>query len=943
MTEPQPQTLNLDRDVPLAELPVMMLDGAKAVGLGADHAPRDALGRLAREPHLVCHASFLINRLGLAARASTQAVKAASEVEHFDLAELFAFVHPARFTLPTPSGLVRALGLEAVSGAELLPAVARDLLGALGRADYPNGRETAAIATHLMSARWPWARLVLRALREAGVEIDASLGVTGLNVWDRLEDWEERGPRPPPSSHEVSADEAVERLDILLGGGSEDRPAQRAYCGEASAIYAAKDTPGDNTVVLAEAGTGLGKTLGYLAPASIWSDRNAGTVWISTYTKNLQRQLEQESARAYPEPAERARKVVVRKGRENYLCLLNLQDWNARTAPSRGRGTVFAALVARWARATKDGDMVGGDFPAWLMPLFAPSAGAGRGQPVSPLSLGLTDRRGECIYSACPHYRKCFIERVQRKARQADLVIANHALVMAHSAMGATFDALDLKSGYDRPQRLVFDEGHHVFDAADSAFAVHLSGVEMAELRRWLRGPESRNRRGRGLMERLGNLIEDDEVSEEFLADALERCSALPAPGWMQRLQGGGARGAGEEFLSLVHAQVEARTENRGGYAAEAECRPAGDELVAAAERLFEDLGRIADPLRRLAERLNTRLDDDADELDSAERARIEALVRGLTRRAAMLLPGWQHMLAGLGRDANPDFAEWFSIETAYGNAMDVGMHRHWVDPTRPFAEAVLETTDGVLITSATLKDRPPDVPDDWRNAEMRTGAAHLAAPAVRHAHASPFDYAKNARLIVVNDINREAPEQIAAAYRELFLAAGGGALGLFTAIARLRAAYAKLIEPLSAEGLPLYAQHVDPIDVGTLVDLFRADKNACLLGTDAVRDGVDVPGESLRLIVLDRVPWPQPNTLERARRAAFGGNAYQDMIVRLRLRQAFGRLIRTAQDRGAFVLLDSRLATRFTTAFPDTLEVQRIGLVDAIDQVREFLANSSC
>jgi ATP-dependent DNA helicase DinG len=257
-------------------------------------------------------------------------------------------------------------------------------------------------------------------------------------------------------------------------------------------------------------------------------------------------------------------------------------------------------------------------------------------------------------------------------------------------------------------------------------------------------------------------------------------------------------------------------------------------------------------------------------------------------------------------------------------------MHRHWVDPTKPFAESVLETTDGVLITSATLKDRPPNVPDDWRNAEMRTGAAHLAVPAVRHSHQSPFDYGQNARLIVVNDLNREAPEQIAAAYRELFLASGGGALGLFTAIARLRRTYSNLVEPLSAQGLSLYAQHVDPIDVGTLVDLFRAETNACLLGTDAVRDGVDVPGDSLRLIVLDRVPWPQPSVLERARRAAFGGSQYQDMIVRLRLRQAFG-------------ILDSRLATRFTTAVPEDVEVQRIGLVDAIDQVGTFLANSPC
>ncbi|MEE4235440.1 MAG: helicase C-terminal domain-containing protein, partial [Anderseniella sp.] len=167
----------------------------------------------------------------------------------------------------------------------------------------------------------------------------------------------------------------------------------------------------------------------------------------------------------------------------------------------------------------------------------------------------------------------------------------------------------------------------------------------------------------------------------------------------------------------------------------------------------------------------------------------------------------------------------------------------------------------------------------------------------------------------------------------------GGGALGLFTAISRLRQVHRRLVRPMAEAGLPLYAQHADPIDTGTLVDMFRAEANACLLGTDAVRDGVDVPGDSLRLIVMDRVPWGQPTILERARRQAFGGAQWQDMQVRLRLRQAFGRLIRSANDRGCFVMLDGRLASRFATAFPPGLPIERVGLVDAIDIVRGFLA----
>jgi ATP-dependent DNA helicase DinG len=929
---------------PLAAVACVVADGTDALRNAAGSTTRltaaQALDHLAGEPHLLCHRSFTIGRLALGAIAGAHQARVAAGPAHLDAAELYAFVCPAQAGLPTPRGLARALGLHAHGDApDLLRAVAQRLIDTLRGRGTAQARELRQIANHLRSAQWAWAPLVLEAL--GGSTADAALAATGLNVWDRLIEWEDPGPRPRPGAKPVAEDDAAALLARMLGGGAEDRAAQRDYCRKVSHIFAPKETPGENAIVLAEAGTGLGKTLGYLAPSALWAQQNGGTVWISTYTKNLQRQLEQETHRLHPDAATRAAKVVVRKGRENYLCLLNLQEWMGREANASPRGALFAALVARWARATRDGDMVGGDFPAWLVPLFAGEAAARRRQ-VTPMSLGLTDRRGECIYSACPHYRKCFIEKVQRQARHADIVIANHALVMAQAALGDAFEDMDLPAAPEAAPRIVFDEGHHVFDAADNAYSGHLTGLEMTELRRWVRGPETRGRRGRGLMERLGGLLDGDEAAEELLQAALGACRELPSTGWMQRVHGANPVNSGERFLHTAREHILARTENRSSYALEAECRPLTAAIAPTAGALHDALGRLARPLRGLAERLHARLDDDASELDSAERARIEALVRGLMRRAALVLPAWQGMLEALEAQPDPEFAEWFGLESAWGQEIDVGLHRHWIDPTKPFARSVLETTDGVLITSATLKDRPKDVPDDWQNAEMRTGVAHLALPAERHTYASPFDYGTCARLVVVTDVNREDADQVAAAYRELFLASRGGALGLFTAITRLRAVQERLIGPLGAAGLPLYAQHVDPIDIGTLVDLFRDEADACLLGTDAVRDGVDVPGRSLRLIVMDRVPWAQPTVLERARRAVFGGNAYQDMIVRLRLRQAFGRLIRSDRDRGVFVVLDARLASRFATAFPEALGIERMGLVDAIDVVREFLDNSA-
>jgi ATP-dependent DNA helicase DinG len=182
----------------------------------------------------------------------------------------------------------------------------------------------------------------------------------------------------------------------------------------------------------------------------------------------------------------------------------------------------------------------------------------------------------------------------------------------------------------------------------------------------------------------------------------------------------------------------------------------------------------------------------------------------------------------------------------------------------------------------------------------------------------------------------------LAGAYGRLIEASQGGALGLFTAIRRLRAVHGRIADRLARSGLPLYAQHVDPIDTGTLVDIFRDDPRASLLGTDALRDGVDVPGHSLRLVVLEQVPWPKPSILHRARRLAGGGSAYDDAIIRARLAQAFGRLIRSRDDHGHFVVLSAAFPSRLLSAFPQGTPVRRVTLDEALQRVATSAFGSS-
>ena len=323
------------------------------------------------------------------------------------------------------------------------------------------------------------------------------------------------------------------------------------------------------------------------------------------------------------------------------------------------------------------------------------------------------------------------------------------------------------------------------------------------------------------------------------------------------------------------------------------------------------------------------KLDADAETLETSARIRIEALIRTLERRGLMDVIAWRDMLKALRSETPPEFIDWLSIDRVDGHDFDVGLHRHWLDPTLPFARAIADQAHGIAVTSATLLDGSGEMDADWAAAERRVGALHMGAQLARSSQASPFDYAKNTLVLVIIDVRKDDMAQVAAAFRELFMAAGGGALGIFTSIARLKDVHSKISSPLEHAGLPLYAQHVDDMDAGTLVDIFRAEENACLLGTDA-----------LRMVVCDRVPWPRPDILHKGRRTFFGKRVYDDVVTRLRLKQAFGRLIRRETDRGVFVLLDPMMPSRLRGAFPLDARYERLGMADAVREIRVFLGS---
>jgi len=878
---------------------------------------------------LTCHAPWTASKLGL---------------EHFpvfDVLELYAFCRPAQFVTPTLTGLSASMGLTPPDDPEDVPLQALEisslLLTELRTKSQIEQKQCASIAS-AMAGRgggWAWSAFILNAL---GMPLTPPAPVNpkhDMDFFDELPEWAEEAPPPPNKYETISGEETRDHLSILLnrrehaGRKAEMRAQQANYATRIADSFVPKTEDASPNVLIAQAGTGIGKTYGYLTPAQLWSEKNEGRITVSTYTKNLQRQIEQDLDILYPDTAERKRKAVTQKGRENYLCLLNLEELITTSAMAQNPRTVIAAgLMARWAFTTSDGDLTGNSFPGWLSNLLGLQN-----------TLGLADRRGECIYAACDHYHRCFIEGMNRKARRARIIINNHALTMIRAAT----EASDATTPF-----IIFDEAHHLFHAADSAYGANLTGLDTADLRRWLVGPEDERRkgqpnsRGRGLRKRLEGLIAEDSPAFYDIGKIIVAAKeVLPAPGWRKRVFTHDPFGGMEFFLSAVAAHVSQRaTDARSPYSIECDIAPVTETLIEKAQVLRAGLKKLQAPLQDLAENLRAILEDKAKDIDKDTMVRLDNLSASIERRSTLMVAAWVRMLETLiNKNRDKDKIDWFEITRIEGRNYDCGLYRRYKNPMEPFGNSIRHTTHGIVMTSATLRAQKGEAETDWREAEQSLGISHLTdLSAAKIDLPSPFHYAQQSKVLIITDIDKNNGMAIANAYKAIFEASGGGGLGLFTSIQRLKQTYNSIHEALERQSIPLYAQHMNDIDIGTLTDMFRDDEHACLLGTDAVRDGIDVAGRSLRCIVFDRVPWPRPTILHRERRKIFGGRAYDENLTRLKLKQAYGRLIRSENDKGVFVMLDGSTPTRLLDAFPEGVVIERIKLKDALKNIRAFV-----
>lgn len=726
----------------------------------------------------------------------------------------------------------------------------------------------------------------------------------------------------PPADAAQAIDPAA--VAAILGPGGpvatafaqyEHRPQQMELARQVAAAF------NDGHHLLMEAGTGTGKSLAYLVPALLWARANDGRVVVSTHTITLQEQLWEKDIPFLLQALGWDVPVALAKGRNNYVCL---RKWQEQVTGADFGTTVeerqFLIRTLPWLAETVTGDR--GELGV---------AGAAEEFWRKIQSEGET-----CLGPRCPWYnRHCFAFRARQQAKDAAIIVANHALVCA-----------DLKAGggiLPRYRHLILDEAHHL-----EAVATEHLGTEVAQrellgtLLGLFRG--FRAEAGPGLLpqlkKRLGRPLPARPPAGQPHEDLVDKLIDLV-------LQ---AREQGDRLFAAVAAVVE----GLGGSEAESG-RTLRLTPAVRAGGLWEEVERrrcqAGAALRRLAEGL-AHLAEALEDLPGPGVKDREGTVAELAKQAGALHQAAADLDAILGGD-EAGMVYWAEVAGgAAGREPRVRLRAAPIHVGGLLREQLFDKLRAVVMTSATLA-----VQGSFDHFRQRLGLADLGPERLRSgAVPSPFRYQEQALVLIPADApnpkqsERDYTRAVQEFLAEFLVAVGGRTLVLFTSHRQLRQVHQELKPDLENQGLLLLAQGVDG-SRGRLVEEFKTGERAVLFGSNSFWEGVDIPGAVLSCVVMVRLPFTPPGDpvqearledLERRGLSPFFHLSLPQAVIRFK--QGFGRLIRTGTDRGVVVIFDNRVdpsQTRYGQRFLQSLPRPRVVAAPRAQVVRlasEFL-----
>jgi len=695
-----------------------------------------------------------------------------------------------------------------------------------------------------------------------------------------------QGDESAPSESVSSAPLDPEEIRAMFGEGGpfhQSMPEYELRPQQAEMAEAVVDAFNEARFLVVEAGTGTGKSMAYLIPSVLWTLRNGGRVIVSTNTKNLQEQLFFKDLPELNEVVDRPFQYTLLKGRGNYLCLNRwhsvLRQIDTYLTPEERAAALPLVL---WAEETATGDI-------------SENAGfrASGGLWNKVCSDGVY-----CRGQACPYYAKCFAMRVRRAALKSQIVVVNHSLLFSDLATeGAVLGEYE---------HLIFDEAHNIEKVAAQYLGLDLTLWRIRDLVNRL---YARDQAETGLLVTLrGSLASsklDDATASPFdaLIDRL-----------VEEVRGLWADAFG--FFEHLTAEMRIRVDDGAGYVQKLRFRredqifaPCADSL----EALEEGLARVRGDLTQLTEwmgDLRAGMFEMQDELASD----LEGCRTDLQRL--------EDDLAFLTLAEDEGYVYWLELPAREGSA-DTRFYAAPLDVSLHLSDQLFDRLSTCVFTSATVA-----INGKFRYFLDRLGLQDTVGDRLRTlCVGSPFEYDRQALVCVPRFLPSPKAPSFRGAVRDLIHAlteqVRRGTLVLFTSYRMLNRSYGELKDILESEGILLLGQGLDG-SRSNITAQFREDRGSVLFGTDSFWEGVDVPGEALEMLVIVKLPFAVPTEpfveAQMERLEKLGKNPFLYYSVpeaAIRFRQGFGRLIRNRADRGAVVILDTRvLTTRYGEVF---------------------------
>jgi ATP-dependent DNA helicase DinG len=692
---------------------------------------------------------------------------------------------------------------------------------------------------------------------------------------------------PPRPRQRVALD--AEDLDRVLapGGalaerypGYEDRPGQRAM------LAKVVDRFNQGGIAIVEAGTGTGKSLAYLLPAVGWARGNEERTVVSTNTINLQEQLAGKDLPLVQELIGEVKWALV-KGRGNYVSIRRalLATESQASLFEEDRSSELNAIL-EWIETTEDGSL--SDLS------FAPSEDTWE---------EVRSDADICLRARCPHFQECFYQRSRRRAAAAEVLVVNHHLLFTDLAVRRATENYTQSAVLPAYRRVILDEAHNVEDAATSHLGVQIT-------RRGLYRALSRlDRRGRGIL----TAIHEAVAGEENGGELRERVENRVRPALSR------ARGEVEGLVEHLEPWVPPG-EGPVRLGPEGAGEPAEQDTVR--ERLRGSVSALG-ALEREVSELRARL-----ELSEALSETLEGRIldlRAVERRLAAAVHGLRLVLAP-GEEASA-FVRWLESR-GRGKRTNLVLAAAPIELGTLLRDSLFTRAETTVLTSATLTTR--------QSFDFLRSRLGIAADVLAEVEAevevnegivqSPFDFSEQALLAIPTDLPSASPGAegvphgldgaTAGVLTDFAAITDGGLFALFTSYGALRRVAGALRE-MGVDGQwPLFVQGEG--DRHRLLDHFVASGRGILLGTSSFWEGVDVPGDPLRGLLIQKLPFRVPTepitaarmeALERQGLDPFG--SFMLPHAALRLKQGFGRLIRSKTDRGAVLMLDDRILTR--------------------------------